>query len=207
MPRAASTPLDHPVFNEIVPSADPAGFAKLHPSDKAVYTQIQNLLKKDVVSFSRSRVADGGMLTLQDALGSGGAATIQGIHKAGQIVFHSIGDSGASNAGKYKNEITVADQLTLDCHNSSPADRPAFLFHLGDVVYDFGESQYYYDQFYEPFRNYAAPIFAVPGNHDSFVIPNTPPAQTPLTIFSRNFCATQPTITQEAGSLHRTAMT
>jgi len=35
------------------------------------------------------------------------------------------------------------------------------MFHLGDVVYNFGEWNYYYDQFYEPFRNYAAPIFAI----------------------------------------------
>ncbi len=58
-------------------------------------------------------------------------------------------------------------------------NKPAFLFHLGDVVYDFGEAQYYYDQFYEPYRNYPAPIFAIPGNHDGFIVPNTPPDQIP----------------------------
>lgn len=56
-------------------------------------------------------------------------------------------------------------------------------------------------------RNYPALIFAIPGNHDSFIIPGTAPADTPLTIFMRNFCTTVPTITQEAASLHRTAMT
>jgi hypothetical protein len=75
------------------------------------------------------------------------------------------------------------------------------------VVYNFGESRYYYDQFYEPFRAYPAPIFAIPGNHDSFVVPGTPGDQKPLIIFRRNFCAEQPVITPEAGSLHRTAMT
>jgi hypothetical protein len=74
-------------------------------------------------------------------------------------------------------------------------------------VYDFGEAQYYYDQFYNPFRNYPAPIFAIPGNHDSFVTPGTAATETPLTIFSRNFCAASPMITPEARSLHRTAMT
>jgi hypothetical protein len=39
------------------------------------------------------------------------------------------------------------------------------------------------------------------------VIPGTQQADTPLTIFTRNFCASTPTITQEAASLHRTAMT
>jgi len=122
-------------------------------------------------------------------------------------VFHATGDTGATNIRKYPSEIKVSDQLTVDFHVSAAADRPAFLYHLGDVVYDFGEAQYYYDQFYEPYRNYAAPIFAIPGNHDSFIIPGTAASNTPLTIFSRNFCGTKPVITPEAASLHRTAMT
>jgi hypothetical protein len=74
-------------------------------------------------------------------------------------------------------------------------------------VYDFGESRFYYDQFYDPFRNYPAPIFAIPGNHDSFIVPGTAAGSEPLTIFSRNFCSEKPMITPEAASLHRTAMT
>src|SRR5262245_59660075 len=31
-----------------------------------------------------------------------------------------------------------------------------------------------------PFRAYPAPIFAIPGNHDSFVVPGTPDDQKPL---------------------------
>ena len=50
-----------------------------------------------------------------------------------------------------------------------PAAAPAFCFHLGDVIYNFGEAEYYYDQFYEPFRAYDRPIFAIPGNHDGAV--------------------------------------
>src|SRR5579864_6251764 len=212
MPRAANHPLTQPIFherafNEDAMLPDPAGFLKAHASDTALYKQIANLLKKDVVSFDESRSAPGDLYALQDAWGARGADTIKGIKNAGKIIFHAVGDSGASNAGKYKNEISVADQLTTDCRTSDAANRPAFLFHLGDVVYDFGESQYYYDQFYDPFRNYPLPIFAIPGNHDSFVVPNTPANETPLTIFSRNFCATQPVITGEAGSLHRTATT
>lgn len=95
----------------------------------------------------------------------------------------------------------------MDSTIPDTANRPAFLLHLGDIVYDFGESQYYYDQFYSPFREYPAPIFAIPGNHDSFVLPNTPQGETPLDIFMRNFCAESPVVTREAASLHRTAMT
>jgi hypothetical protein len=212
MPREANVPLQQPVFHEPGfseggSSPDPGGFLKAHPSDKELYKQIQNLLKKDVVSFDQSRAADKDVFQLQDALGAHGTQIVQGIKNAGKIIFHALGDSGASNAGKYKNEISVADQLTMDCQQADAANRPGFLFHLGDVVYDFGESRYYYDQFYEPFRNYPAPIFAIPGNHDSFIIPNTPADQTPLSIFSRNFCAPQPMITPEAASLHRTATT
>jgi hypothetical protein len=186
---------------------DPSGFLRKHPSDAQLYKQVQDLLKKDVVGFDPSRAAPGDLFPLQDALGAHGPDVVQGIKAAKRIVFHALGDSGASNARKYRNEISVADQVTTDCRTSAATDRPAFLFHLGDVVYDFGESRYYYDQFYEPFRNYPAPIFAIPGNHDSFVVPGTPVGDAPLSIFVRNFCAPQPLITPEAASLHRTAMT
>jgi hypothetical protein len=212
MPRKAKSPLSQPVFgepvfNEGVATPDPTVFKHPHPSDSKLYKQIQDLLGKDVVSFSASRGKPGDLFTLQSALGAHGPAVVQQIQTAGQIVFHCTGDTGASNVKKYRNEISVADALTTDFHSSTGADRPSFFYHLGDVVYDFGESQYYYDQFYDPFRNYPAPIFAIPGNHDSFVVPNTKPADLPLKIFSRNFCSPDTVLTKEAGSLHRTAMT
>jgi hypothetical protein len=82
---------------------------------------------------------------------------------------------------------------------------PAFFFHLGDVIYNFGEGQYYYDQFYEPFRAYARPIFAIPGNHDGMVAPNTETVT--LDAFLQNFCAAggDSHRTPEAGELVRTA--
>jgi hypothetical protein len=212
MPRKAHAPLpqpvfDEPVFSEGAPSPDPTRFKKAHPSDNPQYAQIQYLLKKDVVSFDPSRSKPGDLYALQDALGPHGPEIIQGIEKTGQIVFHATGDTGASDVRKYANEINVADQVTADCQTADAANRPAFLFHLGDIVYSFGESQYYYDQFYQPYRNYPGPIFAIPGNHDSFVIPGTPAERAPLKTFVRNFCAAKPVITPDAASLHRTAMT
>src|SRR5947207_1850901 len=126
MARAAHSPLPQPVFHEPIfgedgSLPDPNGFSTTHPSDGALYNEIGDLLKKDVVAVPPSRL-------------------------------------GA-------------------------------------------------DQFYEPFRNYPAPIFAIPGNHDSFVVPGTADGHKPLDTFQRNFCATQHVITPEAGSLHRTAMT
>jgi len=211
MPRKKNAPLPQPsfgepVFSEGVPTADPTGF-KVTPQDEQLYNGIQDLLTKDVVGFPPSRGAPGDVLSLQSAWGSHGTDVVESIQNAKQIVFHAIGDSGASSARTFPDEIKVADEVTNDFHTSDVSARPAFLYHLGDLVYNFGESAYYYDQFYDPFRDYPAPIFAIPGNHDSFIVPNTPSGQSPLTIFTRNFCATQPVVTQEAGSLHRTAMT
>ena len=207
MPRNTSTALPQPIFDEGDIIRDPTRFKTAHPSDTAQYKEIQNLLKKDVVGFEPSRIAPGDLYTLESAFGAHGPEIVQRIKAAGKIVFHAAGDTGASNEGKYGNEIRVADQVTKDCRTSNVANRALFFYQLGDVVYDFGESKYYYDQFYDPFRNYPGPIFAIPGNHDSFVIPNTPAADTPLSVFARNFCAPEPTITPEAASLHRTAGT
>jgi hypothetical protein len=212
MARAARSRLPQPVFHEPIfgedgPLPDPTGFSTAHPSDNALYSQIGGLLKKEVVAVPESRIAANEMFSLAEAYGSHGPQIVDKITNAGKIIFHALGDSGASNAGKYGNQLRVSDQVTLDSASASEPNRAAFLYHLGDIVYNFGEAHYYYDQFYEPFRNYPAPIFAIPGNHDSFVVPGTAAGQTPLNTFQRNFCAKQNLITPEAGSLHRTAMT
>jgi hypothetical protein len=95
--------------------------------------------------------------------GSTGAATVAAIQQAGQIVFHSVGDTG-SVVGP-ATQSPVADKMVTDFSEANPADAPSFLFHLGDVVYYFGEATYYYDQLYEPYRDYPAPILAIAGNH------------------------------------------
>jgi hypothetical protein len=212
MPRDPNTRLpqpvfDEPTFNEGTSSPDPTKFTTPHPSDDAQYKKIEDLLTKDTVSFDASRLPSDGIYTLAEALGPHGDDEIAAITKSGQIIFQAFGDSGAAATRNYAYELHVSDQVTNDYHSSKAANRPTFLYHLGDIVYNFGESKYYYDQFYEPYRNYPAPIFAIPGNHDSFIIPGTAAADDPLTIFSRNFCSEHPTITAEAGSLHRTAMT
>src|SRR6516225_11466880 len=212
MTREASTQLPQPIFHEPIfgeggALPDPTGFSTRHGSDEALYKQIGDLAKKDIVAIPKSRSPDEALFSLACAYGHHGAQITQKIEKAGRIIFHALGYSGASNSGKYPDELRVADQVTLDCRASAEADRAAFLFHLGDIVYNFGEARYYYDQFNEPFRNYPAPIFAIPGNHDSFIVPGTNPENVPLVTFQRNFCSENPVITSEAGSLHRTAMT
>lgn len=216
MPRALKARLPQPLFAEPqfnetgTPTADPTAFRTPHDpnKDKQLYTQLGNLLKKDTVSFPVSSGKPEDLFQLENALGSQGVPDVADIRKSGKIVFHVAGDTGASSVKKLPNELHVADHLTNDFHSTKGADRPSFLFHLGDVVYNFGEWQYYYDQFYEPFRNYPAPIIPIPGNHDSFTIPGTKLSDAPLATFIRNFCSkTGPNIVKDAGSLHRTAMT
>jgi hypothetical protein len=211
MLASTTAPLDPvlhgPVFSEPDALPDPDGPGTVHPDDKATFERIHRMLAPNVVSFERKRGEPGDLFTLAEALGAAGKARTKEIEKSGRIVFHALGDSGASDSGRYQDELKVFDQLAYDCHTAPAEDRPAFMFHLGDVVYSFGEAKYYYDQFYEPNRNYPAPIFAIPGNHDSFIVPGTPPDQEPLVTFARNFCAERPVITPEAASLHRTAMT
>jgi hypothetical protein len=212
MPRSPRYALPQPLFDEPVfaqgkPTPDPTRFKVPHPSDAELYAKIQALLYEDVVGFPAARGTPGDLYELATAWGAHGPELVRQIQAAGRIVFHMVGDIGASTAGKYPDEIRVSDRITEDLQTAAASDRPCFLYLLGDLIYDFGEAQYYYDQFYEPYRNYAAPIFAIPGNHDSFIVPGTPASAAPLDTFLRNFCSTEPVVTPEAGSLHRTAMT
>src|SRR6202040_1890913 len=110
----------------------------------ALYKQLGNLLKTAVVGFDQSRIGADQLYTLAEAYGQRGPDVVKEIQKAGRIVFHAVGDSGATTGGKqFGDELSVADQLTMDCNITDTANRPAFLLHLGDVVYDFGESHYY----------------------------------------------------------------
>ena len=196
-----------PVFNEPDQTPDPLAFQTPHPSDGETYAQVAALLKTQVVPVPKSRLPDDAVHPLADSYGPRGPDVVKMIQSAGRIVFHCVGDTGASDLRRYQNELRVADQLAIDAATPDASNRAAFFFHLGDVVYNFGEARYYYDQFYEPYRAYPAPIFAIPGNHDSFVVPGTPAAAEPIETFQRNFCAETPAISPDAGSLHRTANT
>src|SRR5580704_1537262 len=102
-----------------------------------------------------------------------------------RLTFHCFGDTGGIKTPQP--QFLVADKMVEDFAASDPSARPAFFFHLGDVVYYFGQAQYYYDQFYDPYRDYPAPIFAIPGNHDAVVYKST--ESVTLDAFLENFCA------------------
>src|ERR1700678_957921 len=187
---------EEPVFAQPQPSPDPTTFKD--PVTDQNYAELANLEPVP-------QPVDGAVepiLTLAQTYGSAGEAKVVAIQQAKQIVFHSVGDTG-SVAGPDTQSL-VADKMVSDFNEENSGDVPSFFFHLGDVVYYFGEAIYYYDQFFEPFRNYPAPIVAIPGNHDGVVYPNDP-APT-LDAFLRNFSAVNPAPSPDAGALVRTTM-
>lgn len=190
-----------PLFGQPQPTPDPTRFVVPHPSDNTKYAQVN---KRLLQSFPASRgTGEEPVLTLADVLGSNGKAATRTIAASGQIVFHCVGDTGSVRGPA--SQSLVADKMLGDFTEADPASVPSFFYHLGDVVYSFGEARYYYDQFYEPYRGYPAPICTIPGNHDGLVF-NGDRDQT-LEAYLRNFCAEQPVHTPEAGALMRTAMT
>lgn len=185
-----------PIFAQPQPSPDPIGFKNPVTDQK---DQALNTLEP--VPQPRGSAVEP-VLTLTQVYGTQGAAKTTAIQQAGQIVFHSVGDTGS-----VKGPVTqslVADKMATDFNEANPADVPSFLFHLGDLVYYFGEATYYYDQFYEPYRDYPAPILAIPGNHDGVVYSSDP--ETTLDAFLRNFCSVTPVQSPDSGGLLRTTM-
>lgn len=126
-----------------------------------------------------------------------GANAAQKIQSAGKIVFHTVGDTGGIHSPQF--QFAVADAMAADLESGA-----AFWYHLGDVVYYFGQDQYYFSQFYDPYRNYNAPIFAIPGNHDGAVFTGDPAKS--LAAFVANFCTTQPAQNADSQGAVRTTM-
>ncbi|MFT4114139.1 metallophosphoesterase family protein [Silvibacterium sp.] len=190
-----STSSGQPVFAQPQPSPDPTGFKTpvTDQSDKE-FAQVEAV--PEPVGNAVEPI-----LTLAQVYGSAGDAKTSAITQSGQIVFHSVGDTGSVEGPT--TQSLVADKMVSDFDEDDAADVPSFFFHLGDVVYYFGEAAYYYDQFYEPYRNYPAPIVAIPGNHDG-VVYKADPAPT-LAAFLTNFVSPSPVVSPDAGGLVRTA--
>ena len=131
------------------------------------------------------------------------ADALDAIQQSGHLVFHTMGDCGGVK--QPEPQQLVAMKLEEDFHATPGTPDAAFLYLLGDVVYFYGESGSYYDQFYDPYKHYPRPIFAIPGNHDGDVNPHAPAPS--LEAFVNNFCAPQPVLRPEAGDAQRTAMT
>lgn len=130
-----------------------------------------------------------------------GDAAVKAIADRKLLVFHTVGDTGGVKSPEPQ-EI-VSQWMEHDFDALDPP--PSFFYHLGDVVYFDGERNSYYDQFYDPYLHYAAPIFGIPGNHDGDVA--IPPVAPSLEGFMVNFCASTPAVQPEARDATRPAMT
>jgi uncharacterized damage-inducible protein DinB len=76
-PQRVTHPIfSEPVFNEGVVTADQTDFTIFHANNEAIYKQVEELLKTQVVGFPRSRLPDDGLLPLAQAWGSHGAAVV-----------------------------------------------------------------------------------------------------------------------------------
>jgi hypothetical protein len=199
------------LFAEPRPTADETAF-QLDNTSKRYYKSPYYLKHKNDLQRVPPPHTTPSRLDVNQVLGK---HVLDPIVASKRISFHSVGDTGAAKVSRVQsaaqaiaNEASVADAMAQDVQQAGD-QAPAFFFHLGDVVYNFGEGQYYYDQFYEPFRDYDRPIFAIPGNHDGSVFgdsPDVPKIET-LSAFLRNFCAREPGPAPDAAGLVRSAMT
>ncbi|MEH2372363.1 metallophosphoesterase family protein [Nostoc sp.] len=99
-----------------------------------------------------------------------------------EFSFLVVGDSGSGKHRGHNPQRQVAE-LMLPHHNES-----RFMLHTGDVIYLVGSSEYYHQNFIEPYREFILggehprqiaydqmifklPILPVPGNHDYYNLP------------------------------------
>jgi acid phosphatase type 7 len=115
------------------------------------------------------------------------------------MVFHAAGDTG----GVKRPEVQALVARGMEQDYAAASEKPAFFYHLGDVVYYNGLVRDYFAQFYEPYEHYPCPIVGIGGNHDGdkFEV-----ATSSLEGFYRNFCADAGTYTPESRDTGRMAM-
>lgn len=110
---------------------------------------------------------------------------------SGKLVFHMMGDTGSVRDRSFLKNVVEEMVAQMD-QETDQANRPQFLYHLGDIVYNFGEACEYDQQFFEPFKHYPAPVFAIAGNHDADVNPDSTDHYQSLDPFNAVFCDNQP---------------
>jgi hypothetical protein len=142
-----------------------------------------------------------GIIDLTDIIGAAGVGEIQ---KLGELRFHSVGDSGVGHA---EDAEKVAEDMASDFKAGAGSLNPAFLFHLGDVIYGPGKEDHYGERFYRPYRRYPGKIIAIPGNHDGET--KSAADKPSLNAFQANFCADKAVVPPQASSsgIYRETMT
>jgi 3',5'-cyclic AMP phosphodiesterase CpdA len=142
-----------------------------------------------------------GIVQLADIIGADG---VHEIEQLGEIRFHTLGDSGVNHATDAEE---VAEDMSADYKAGAGALNPAFLFHLGDVVYGPDKDNHYGERFYRPYWHYPGKIIAIPGNHDGEA--KSAADQPSLKAFRENFCAPHAALSEQAkgSGIYRETMT
>ena len=121
------------------------------------------------------------------------AEDVKRINDAGVLVCQTVGDTGDYRG---QQQDFVAKMMTQDAQASRADRKPAFFYHLGDVVYFAGDLDRYGANFYETYKDYPALIVSIPGNHDCQ--PDDPqdgpvdPNKVPLDGWVQNFMSKDP---------------
>lgn len=101
-----------------------------------------------------------------------------GIEDSNPITFFVLGDSGGVKNPDPQNDVSNAMQAVPS---------PAFVYHVGDLVYFNGDEADYPSQFYEAYAHLNTAIVGIPGNHDG---DNSDDTSVPsLSAFMANLCA------------------
>lgn len=147
------------------------------------------------------KVKGDGIVDLADIIGADG---VREIEQLGEIRFHAVGDTGVGHADEAEK---VSNDMTTDYKPDAGALNPAFLFHLGDVVYGSDKDNHYVERFYRPYRHYLGKIISVPGNHDGESIAKAD--EPSLKAFRANFCAPDAKVPPQAAQIgiYRKTMT
>src|SRR6516164_11591442 len=173
------------------PSTTPSDYSSFSKQDIEAASSVRGLPQLEPIPPARTTDP----LDLATILGG---VTVAKITNAGTITFNIIGDSGGIHRPQFQQAVAGAMNREPKSQNAS------FCYHVGDVVYYFGQEQYYYEQFYDVYRNYNAPIFAIPGNHDGAIYKGETAKS--LDAFVANFCTSQPTRSPDSQGAVRTTM-
>lgn len=122
-----------------------------------------------------------------------------------KLAFHMVGDTGSIRTPDFQ-KLVVGEMVKQFEATEKTGYEPQFLFHLGDVVYNFGEASQYQRQFFEPYQQYPGPIFAIPGNHDSDINPDSRVRYHSLDAFTAVFCDTERRTVPFSGNAERKSM-
>ena len=124
------------------------------------------------------------------------------IENSGYLAFHVVGDTGGIVYPVPQGNVAYA--MISDLNITDKSKVPAFFYHLGDVVYYYGESPSIIRNsmsntklMHHQFLLYLETMMVM------LVINQT---NLPFAIFARNFCAKTQEVTNDAGEVTRSAM-